>query len=78
MTITGWITMTIVIGSMTSLLVWCSWKIMSTPNVTESVLSPLEFKSSIIVLPPHSVESASSADLDMLGTPEIPETNKPS
>ncbi|MDR2440262.1 MAG: hypothetical protein LBE12_12960 [Planctomycetaceae bacterium] len=42
MTITGWITMTIVIGSMTSLLVWCSWKVLTTPNSAESVHTPLE------------------------------------
>jgi hypothetical protein len=42
MTITGWITMTVVIGSMTSLLIWCSWKVLTTPNSTEIVHPPLE------------------------------------
>ncbi|MDR2755789.1 MAG: hypothetical protein LBC20_08800 [Planctomycetaceae bacterium] len=42
MTITGWITMTVVVSSMTSLLVWCSWKVLTTPNSAESVHPPLE------------------------------------
>ncbi len=32
MLLSGWITMTLVVGAMTALLVWCSWKVMSTPD----------------------------------------------
>ena len=32
MTIGGWISMTLAIGATTGLLVWCCWKITTTPD----------------------------------------------
>lgn len=42
MTIAGWITMLIVVGFMTSLLGWCTWKVVTTPGSTEHVHPPIE------------------------------------
>ncbi|MDR1964189.1 MAG: hypothetical protein LBQ50_10455 [Planctomycetaceae bacterium] len=42
MTIAGWIMMTIVMGSMTSLLLWCTWKVLTTPDSAEHIHPPLE------------------------------------
>ena len=35
MTAGGWIMMLLAIGGMTGLLVWCVWKVVSTPGSTE-------------------------------------------
>lgn len=32
MTIGGWISMTLAIGATTGLLIWCCWKISTTPD----------------------------------------------
>jgi hypothetical protein len=42
MTIAGWITMIVVAGSMTSLLIWSIWKVLTTPHSSEHVHPPLE------------------------------------
>jgi hypothetical protein len=42
MTIAGWITMVIVAGSMTLLLIWSTWKVLTTPQSSEHVHPPLE------------------------------------
>ena len=42
MTVAGWITMAVVVGSMTALLVWCSWKVVSTPDSSEHIHPPIE------------------------------------
>ena len=34
MTIGGWISMTLAIGATTGLLVWCCWKITTTPDAS--------------------------------------------
>lgn len=42
MTAGGWIMMLLAIGGMTGLLVWCVWKVMSTPGSTEHLHSPVD------------------------------------
>jgi hypothetical protein len=42
MTIAGWITMAVVAGSMTLLLIWSTWKVLTTPHSSEHVHPPLE------------------------------------
>lgn len=40
MTAGGWLMMILAIGGMTSLLIWCIWKVLSTPGSTEHLHSP--------------------------------------
>ena len=42
MTSTGWIVMIVAIGGMTSLLAWCVYKVMSTPDATKHLHSPMD------------------------------------
>jgi hypothetical protein len=42
MTLAGWIMMTIVVGTMTTLLIWCVWKVVTTPGSREHVHSAIE------------------------------------
>jgi hypothetical protein len=42
MTAGGWIMMLLAIGGMTGLLVWCVWKVVSTPGSTEHLHSPVD------------------------------------
>ena len=37
MTIGGWISMTLAIGATTGLLLWCCWKITTTPDASSDV-----------------------------------------
>lgn len=42
MTAAGWIVMSVAIFGMTSLLVWCVWKVVSIPQSTEHLHSPAD------------------------------------
>jgi len=42
MTAGGWTVMLIAVGGMTALLVWCVWKVISTPGSTEHLHSPAD------------------------------------
>ncbi len=42
MTIAGWIVMIVAIGGMTGLLLWCVYKVLSTPGSEEHLHSPLD------------------------------------
>jgi hypothetical protein len=42
MTAGGWLVMILAIGGMTGLLVWCVWKVVSTPGSTEHLHSPAD------------------------------------
>lgn len=42
MTASGWLTMTVVVGFMTSLLGWSVWKVLSTPNAREHIHPAIE------------------------------------
>lgn len=42
MTVGGWITMIVVVGFMTTLLGWCAWKVVTTPDSTQHVHPPIE------------------------------------
>lgn len=37
MTLGGWITMLLSVGSVTTLFVWCIWKVVTTPAESEKV-----------------------------------------
>ncbi len=42
MTIGGWITMILSVGSVTLLLVWCIWKVLKTPEATRHLHGELD------------------------------------
>lgn len=42
MTTGGWIMMLFAIGGMTTLLVWCIWKVITTPGSTDHLHSPAD------------------------------------
>jgi len=42
MTTGGWIVMSIAVGGMTSLLIWCVYKVVKTPGATEHLHSPAD------------------------------------
>lgn len=42
MTAAGWIVMSVAILGMSSLLGWCVWKVLSTPQSTQHLHSPVD------------------------------------
>ena len=42
MTIGGWITMIVSVGFVTILLVWCMWKVLTTPEATKHLHGELD------------------------------------
>lgn len=42
MTTAGWIIMCLAIGGMTGLLIWCIYKVISTPGSTEHLHAPAD------------------------------------
>lgn len=42
MTLAGWMVMGFAVTGMTTLLVWCVWKVISTPGSTEHLHSPAD------------------------------------
>ena len=44
MTAGGWIVMSVAISGMTALLVWCLYKVLSTPGATKHIHSPVDIE----------------------------------
>ena len=42
MTTAGWIVMIVAIGGMTGMLIWCVYKVVSTPGSEEHLHSPMD------------------------------------
>jgi heme/copper-type cytochrome/quinol oxidase subunit 2 len=44
MTTAGWFVMSFAVLGMTGLLIWCMWKVLSTPGATEHLHSPSDIE----------------------------------
>ena len=44
MTLAGWIIMALAVGGMTSLLLWCIYKVLSTPGSSEHIHSQADIE----------------------------------
>jgi hypothetical protein len=42
MTISGWVMMSVITSFMTGLLIFCTWKVVTTPESAEHIKPPLE------------------------------------